>query len=146
MTTENRLNGAFNAVHAGFNRVAARVAGLSFWQFVLLAIVLLAAAGIAEGLWDKSSKRRVRITDERTAGTPERRDAKARGKEPMTAEIRIDQDGVVIRRKAHPEDQGTVPPAAPPNADVSAAPGPGTAPALGLRAGSDVSPFYRRPT
>ncbi len=104
------------------------MAGLSFWQFVLLAIVLLAAAGITEGLWDKPAKHPVRIADERTPGTTDKGVAKAREKEPITAEIRIDEDGVVIRRKTTPEDKGTAPSTAPQDADLPAAPAPGTAP------------------
>jgi hypothetical protein len=108
MATESRFNGAVGAVQEAFRRVAARIAGLSFWQFVLLAIILLAAAGIAENLWDKPAKRRVRITEEPTAGTTEKHDTKAREKEAISAEIRIDQDGVIIRRKATPEDKTAV--------------------------------------
>jgi hypothetical protein len=124
MAAESRFNGAVSALQAGFNRVSARIALLSFWQFVLLAIILLAAASITEGLWDRPSKSRVRITDERKTGPADKRDTKARAKEPISAEIRIDEDGVVIRRKPASEDKGPVsPPAAP-----DAAPAPGIAP------------------
>src|SRR3972149_7031775 len=99
MAAENHLQGAFRAFQQGFNRLTALFAGLSFWQFVLVAIVLLAAAGIAESLWDKPKKHRIRTTEDRSAAR-EKRDTTARNtpgpdKKSITAEKRIDQDGVV---------------------------------------------------
>lgn len=130
MATENRFDGAVNAIQRGFNRVAARIAGLSFWQFVLLAFILLVAAGITESFWDKPSKQRMRITDDQPSASADKRDAKPREKESITAEIRIDEDGVVIQRKAVPADTDAAPETARPGADqpVSTAPVPGTAP------------------
>ncbi len=128
LAAESRLNGAANAIQTGFNRVAARIAALSFWQFVLLAIILLAAAGISEDFWDKPTKRKVRVTDDRA--TAAKRDAKSSGKDSITAEIRIDEDGVVIRRKAAPEDKGATAQSPPRDGDGSTAPAPGGAPAV----------------
>ena len=130
MATENRFNGALNAAQAGFNRVAARIAGLSFWQFVLLAVILLAAAGISESLWDKPVKRQIQVTHDRAKSSADKRAAKLREKESISAEIRIDEDGIVIRRKAAPKDKSAIPPAPPQDADkpAAAAPAPGTAP------------------
>jgi len=126
VAAENRVNGAVNAFQTGFNRVAARIAGLSFWQFVLLAIILLAAAGISEDFWDKPAKRQVRVKDDRAS--TDKRDAKSRAKESISAEIRIDEDGVVIRRKAAPEDKGAAAQSPPRDGDGSTA--PGSAPAV----------------
>jgi len=129
VASENRFNGAVNAVQAGFHFVAARIAGLSFWQFVLLALILLAAAGISESLWDKPAKRRIHLAEDRAKASSDKRDAKPREKESISAEIRIDEDGIVIRRKAASEDKSDLPPAPRKDADqpVAAAPAPGTA-------------------
>jgi signal transduction histidine kinase len=126
MATENRFAGAVAAAQEGFNRVAARLARLSFWQFVLLAVILLAAAGISQSLWDKPATRQVRVKNDRPPASADKRDAKVREKGPYSAEIRISEDGVVIRRKAAPEDKGAVPPTAPQDADkpASTAPAP----------------------
>lgn len=112
MAAESRLQSAFNALQNGFNRLTALLARLSFWQFVLVAIVLLAAAGIAQSLWDKPARARIRITDDRPSAREKRvkppRDARA--KESITAEIHIDEDGVVIRRKRAPAAKAAAPP------------------------------------
>ncbi len=100
MAADSRFNGAASAVQRAFHGLAARLAGLTFWQFVLLAIILLAAAGIAKGLWDKPAKRPVRITHAHSATAAEQADAGRGGKKPATAEIRIGEDGIVIRRKS----------------------------------------------
>lgn len=105
MPTDKRSHSAA-MIQAGFNRVAARIAALTFWQFVLFAIILLAAAGIAEGLWDQPARHRIRITDGRTAASADKGDAETRKPESLTAEIQIDDNGVVIRRKAAPQNQG----------------------------------------
>src|ERR1700690_271341 len=128
MFKETRFNGAIKAIHAGFNRVAARIAGLTFWQFVLLAIILIAAAGIGEDLWDKPASRQIHITRERP--TPPAPKPGAGGKGSVSAEIHIDENGIVIRRKSDPEDRGAPPPAPPQQVDKSAtgAAAPGTAP------------------
>lgn len=112
MDAENRLNSALNSVQGGFNRLGARIAALSFWQFVLLAIILLAAAGIAENLWDKPAERRIHISHNRAStnadkpvpttpdpGTAEEAQASPlkQGSAPGTEEIRIGKDLVVIR-------------------------------------------------
>ena len=130
MATESRFNGAVSAIQTAFNRVGARIAVLSFWQFVLLAIILIAAAGITEGLWDKPAQRRIRITDDRPSASADKRETKARTKESISAEIRIDEDGVVIRRKPATQDKGPVPPTAAQDTDrqESVAAAPGTAP------------------
>ena len=109
MAAESRFNRAINAVQEGVNRLASRIAALSFWQFILLAIILLAAAGIAEGLWDKPIKQRIRATAAPTATTTDKHDARAPEKESASAVIRIDQDGVIIRREAGPEDKAAAP-------------------------------------
>ena len=130
MAAENRFNGAVTAFQAGFNRVAARIAALSFWQFVLLAIILLAAAGISEGLfWDKPAKRRIQSKAPSATASADKRDAKSRDKGSITAEIHIDQDGLVIRRKAAPEDKSALPstPASDADKPSAAAPAPGAA-------------------
>lgn len=100
MGAESRFDGAASVVQRAFHGLAARLAGLTFWQFVLLAIILLAAAGIAKGLWDKPAKRPVRITHAHSAATAEQADTSLGGKKPATAEIRIGEDGIVIRRKS----------------------------------------------
>lgn len=114
MAADSRFNGAASAVQRAFHGLAARLAGLTFWQFVLLAIILLAAAGIAKGLWDKPAKRPVRITHAHSAATAEQADAGRGGKKPATSEIRIGEDGIVIRRKS------TVRPPAPQDTEKSA--------------------------
>jgi hypothetical protein len=110
--------------------VADTKAGLSFWQFVLLAVILLAAAGIAEDLlWAKPHKHKVRITHDGPTASADKRDAKSREKDQTSAEILIDQDGLIIRRKGATEDKGTDPQNVPHAADnpVAAAPAPGAA-------------------
>ena len=114
MAAESRLQSAFNALQTGFNRLTALLARLSFWQFVLVAVVLLAAAGITQSLWDEPRKQRIRIPDDRSVIKDKRdktpRDKRA--KESISAEIHIDEDGVVIRRK--PKPAATPAPVAPP--------------------------------
>jgi hypothetical protein len=124
MFKETRFNGAIKAIHAGFNRVAARIAGLTFWQFVLLAIILIAAAGIGEDLWDKPASRQIHITRDRPAASADKPGTVPGGKDSVTAEIHIDENGIVIRRKTDPKDKGAPPQAA----DKSAAAVPGTGP------------------
>ena len=124
MNKETRFNGAVNAIHAGFNRVAARIAGLTFWQFVLLAIILITAAGIGEDLWDKPASRRIHITRDRPAASADKPGARPGGKDSVTAEIHIDENGIVIRRKTDLTDKSAPPRAA----DKSVAAAPGTAP------------------
>lgn len=97
MDSESRFNGAASAVQRAFQGLAARLAGLTFWQFVLLAVILLAAAGIAKGLWDKPARHPLRITH--SGATAGQIDAGPGGKKRDTAEIRIGEDGIVIRRK-----------------------------------------------
>ena len=128
MAAESRFNGTVSAVQAGFNRVAARMAALSFWQFVLLAIVLLMAAGISENLWERPAKRQVRISDTRPQASADPRDARAREKSSASAEIRISEDGVVIRRKPAAEDKGAAPSTAPQDPDKPLAAEPAAAP------------------
>lgn len=123
MFKETRFNGAVNAIHAGFNRVAARIAGLTFWQFVLLAIILIAAAGIGEDLWDKPASRRIHITRDRPTAPADK--PGAGGKDSVSAEIHIDENGIVIRRKTAPEDKSAPPQAA--DKSAAAAPALGTA-------------------
>lgn len=106
MPTDKRFDSAVK-IQAGFNRFAASIARLSFWQFVLLAIILLTAAGIVEDFWDQPAKHRIRITDERPTASAGQRDAAARKQERGSAEIRIDENGVVIRSKSTPKDQGS---------------------------------------
>ena len=106
MPTDKRFDSAVK-IQAGFNRFAASIARLSFWQFVLLAIILLAAAGIVEDFWDQPAKHRIRITDERPAAAAGQRDAATRKQERGSAEIRIDENGVVIRSRTTPNDQGS---------------------------------------
>lgn len=120
MAAESRGNGAAGAVQRAFQGLAARLAGLSFWQFVLLAVILLAAAGITKGFWDKPSRHPIRITHERSAATAEQPDASPGGKKPATAEIRIGEDGIVIRRKS------TVRPPAPQETEKPAPAAPAT--------------------
>ena len=50
MPAENRLNIAGSALQRLFSRLAARIALLTFWQFALLAVIVLAAAAITEDL------------------------------------------------------------------------------------------------
>jgi hypothetical protein len=123
MANETRLNGAIKAIHSGFNRVAARIAGLTFWQFVLLAIILIAAAGIGEDLWDKPASRRIHITRDRPTASADRPGAVPGGKDSVTAEIHIDENGIVIRRKSDPKDKSAPPQAADESAAATAAPG-----------------------
>jgi signal transduction histidine kinase len=135
MTTDSRFDSAVSAVQRGFKRVAAGIAGLSFWQFVLLAIILLAAAGISEGLWESPAKQRIHITKHRTA---DKRAAAKSAKVSPSAEIQIDEDGVHIRRK--PGSAGT--PALPPASSAetgkpaAAAPAPGATDSAGNAKGS----------
>jgi len=125
MAADSRFDRSLSAFQAGFNRMAARIAGLSFWQFVLLAIILLVAAGISQSLWEKPTNRHIKVLQERAKTSTDKRAAKARGKESVTAEIHIDEDGIVIRRKpaaaetAAPE--GKTVPAPPAAADQPAA-------------------------
>lgn len=128
MDARGRLDGAVSLLQGLFNRIAARMAALSFWQFLLLAIVLLAAAGIAEDFWDKPAKRRVRITSDRPAASTGAPDANSGKKETLTAEIQIDKDGVVIRHKPAPERHGTSSAASSPGTDKPAprTPAPGS--------------------
>ena len=114
MATENRFDGTLSAVQRAVNRVAARIAGLSFWQFVLLAIILLAAAGISEGLWDKPARHRIQIKKDGGAAVG-KRDSASRQKDQATAEIQIDENGVRILRKARPETK--IPSSAAPSQD-----------------------------
>ena len=126
MNTENYLQRAAAATQRAFYRLASLLAGLSFWQFVLMSIILLVAAGIAGDIWDKPTKRRISVTAD-VGSDPENPAAKRKkgawDKTGDTAEIRIDEDGVVIRRKrrqdATPEGppqlpQDVSPPATPP--------------------------------
>ena len=123
MFKEARFNGAIKAIHTGLNRVAARIAGLTFWQFVLLAIILISAAGIGEDLWDKPASSRIHITRERSTASADKPGAVPGGKDSVTAEVHIDENGIVIRRKTEPKDKS-----APPQAtDKSVAATPGTA-------------------
>ena len=106
MSTDKRsINTAW--IQAGFNRVAARIAALTFWQFVLFAIILLAAAGIAEDLWDQPARHRIRFTESRPAASAAKGDTAPRKPDAMDAEIHIDENGVVIRRKAAPAEQSS---------------------------------------
>lgn len=118
MPTDKRFDSAVK-IQAGFNRIAARIAALTIWQFILLAIILLAASGIVEDLWDQPTRHRIRITDERPAASADKRGTDAPKKEDMSAEIRIDGNGVVIRHKASPEDQGSSASTAPQGAKVT---------------------------
>ena len=114
MAADSRLQSTFNLLQNGFNRLTALLARLSTWQFVLVAIVLLAAAGIAQSIWDEPAKPRIRITDDRPSAREKRdkppRDRPRRNKESISAEIHIDEDGVVIRRKPKPADKASAPP------------------------------------
>ena len=123
MFKETRFNGTIKAIHAGFHRVAAHIAALTFWQFVLLAIILIAAAGIGEDLWDKPASRRIHITRDRPTASAVKPGAVPGGKDSVTAEIHIDENGIVIRRKIDPKDKRAPPQAA----DKSAAAAPGIA-------------------
>ena len=123
MFKETRFNGAIKAIHTGLNRVAARIAGLTFWQFVLLAIILISAAGIGEDLWDKPASRRIHITRERSTASADKPGAVPGGKDSVTAEVHIDENGIVIRRKTDPKDKSSPPQAT----DKSVAAAPGTA-------------------
>ena len=78
MAADSRFDRALSAFQAGFNRVAARIAGLSFWQFVLLAIILLVAAGISQSLWDEPAKRHVKIVKDRATPSADKRAARER--------------------------------------------------------------------
>ena len=147
MAAENHLQGAFRAFQQGFNRLTALFAGLSFWQFVLVAIVLLAAAGIAESLWDKPKKHRIRTTEDRSAAREKRdttaRNTRGRDKQSITAEIHIDQDGVVIRRKPAPADKASTPPVAAPDPGKSEAQGSATPSGAPDRQPSEQAPGAR---
>ncbi len=125
MFKETRFNGAITAIHTGLNRVAARIAGLTFWQFVLLAIILIAAAGIGEDLWDKPASGRIHITRDRPTASADKPGAVPGGKDAVTAEIHIDENGIVIRRKADPKDKSAPPQAI--DKSAAAAPAPGIA-------------------
>lgn len=68
------------------SRVGTWVAGFSFWQFVLISCLALAAAGIVDGLFSQGhSRHRVVVND--------------RGDE-----VRIGKDGIVIRHKGKTRD------------------------------------------
>ena len=129
MSTESRFDVAVSAARNAFRGVAARIAALTFWQFVLLAVILLAAAGITQSFWDKPHKQKVRITHDGSKASADTRDAKAREKPRITAEIQVDEDGLTIRRKSNTEDKSAIAQTAPLDADkpVAAAPAPGAA-------------------
>jgi len=127
MATDSRFDNALGTMQRWFNLAAARIAALSFWQFVLLAIILLIAAGITESFWEKPIKRRIHISDDLSAA--KRGIAKAKKKAIESAEIQIDENGVRIRRKPAVTD-APPPPASAAGADkpASATPAPGGAP------------------
>ncbi len=120
MAAENRLDATISAVQRGVNRAAARIAGLTSWQFVLLAIILLAAAGISEGLWEKPAQHRIRIKKDQAA-----RVGGSEDKAPTSAEIQIDERGVHIRRRAKPKDKSALPAGPAEDAGKAAAAAPG---------------------
>ena len=71
-----------SACGRGLSRLGAWVAGFTFWQFALISILALAAAGIVDSLlWSDHRIHNVRIKRDK-------------------AEVRIDKDGIVIRPRA----------------------------------------------
>jgi len=107
MASENRLNVAAGAFQRFLSRVAARIAELTFWQFALLAVIVLAAAAISENLFHHSGVRRIRITGDQESRQADKLAADSNEKHSLTAEIRIDENGVVVRRKADPNHDST---------------------------------------
>ena len=138
MTAESRLQNLVSATQRAFHRLSALVAGLSFWQFVLFSIILLVAAGIAENFWERPSKSRVHISKDRTASKDDKRGVGAKDKERFEAEIRITEDGIVIRRKAADAGKSAGPPSAQPEAEKSSPP-PAGIPDASVNADKDES-------
>jgi signal transduction histidine kinase len=102
MNSENRVPAVVNAIRRAAYRLAGLIAGLSFWQFALLGLILLAAAAIIEDLWVDPSGPVVRAVDKRAASTADSSDARVREKASSATEIRIGKDSVIIHRRANP--------------------------------------------
>jgi Histidine kinase/Histidine kinase-, DNA gyrase B-, and HSP90-like ATPase len=121
MNGENRLPAAVNALQRAAYRLAGSIARLSFWQFALLSLILLAAAAMIEDLWVDASGPRFRAVHKRAAGTADSGDARVSEKASGETEIRIGKDSVIIHRRAIPEKGANAPSPSAPGADASAA-------------------------